>query len=234
LITGSYKEHDYHNFLKQHAGLFLTSDDSYLVISKLKLGNEFETDFVVLRDNFSNGNHLEFIEIEKPQSKLFTKSGVPSKDFNTALQQIRDWRTFLKENKVWFRKYLPTRNTRILSNSSVSFKIIIGTSTRLDLDNFKRNEIANELNVEVRSFDYLTDRLKRRVFHNYAWLEHYRTSEQGNLLANPFHQAISDSQWRKFCQNRVSYSHFYSRHVDEVLNMREYSDLFDQFKKKYG
>lgn len=127
LLDENLPERAYQSFLAEHAGFFLTDNYAgYAVISKLKLGAEFESDFVIIRDGFSNGTIYEFVEIEKPSSKLFTSSGIPATDFNTALQQIRDWRNFLKKNKTYFSKFLPTTSTRVIHDSNIKFKIIIG------------------------------------------------------------------------------------------------------------
>ncbi|MEJ0106153.1 MAG: hypothetical protein WDO19_27940 [Bacteroidota bacterium] len=42
-------ERDYHNFLKTHPAIFFCIQGSYLAISKLKLGADHETDFVVAK-----------------------------------------------------------------------------------------------------------------------------------------------------------------------------------------
>lgn len=76
LLRGDYPEQIYHDFIKEHAGLFFSysKDSVFTVVSKLKLASELETDFVVVKDGYSNGTIYEFIEIEKPSSKLFTNT----------------------------------------------------------------------------------------------------------------------------------------------------------------
>jgi hypothetical protein len=54
---------------------FLGSDNCHLVISKLKLGSELETDFVTLTYGYSNENNFQLIEIKQPSAKLFSKKG---------------------------------------------------------------------------------------------------------------------------------------------------------------
>ncbi len=39
-----------------------------------------------------------FIEIEKPNKKMFTDGGIPNADFNQALNQIDEWRYLLKDS----------------------------------------------------------------------------------------------------------------------------------------
>lgn len=200
----------------------------------MKLGSELETDFINIRDNRSNGITYEFIEIEKPGSKLFTKNGVPAKDFNNAIQQIRDWKRFLVENKNWFRKYLPSQTTRVLNNAGVNFTIIIGRRNGDLAEIEKRNQIADELGAQIRSFDYLTDLMKRREYNNYANLGIRGGHWYENQIENPFCKAISDSKWRQFCSKNFSWTHFYMNNCERILELREYNDLFQRFQEAEG
>jgi len=81
----SQKEQAYQYYLQQHPAVFLSFVDSYLVISRLKLGSDYETDFVVVKEGYSNGTEYELIEIESPHTKLFDASGKPTAKFNAAL-----------------------------------------------------------------------------------------------------------------------------------------------------
>lgn len=218
-------EHKYQSFLSQNAGLFLANENCHLVLSKLKLGSELETDFITLTDGFSNGNNFELIEIKKPNAKLFTENGTPTSDFNRAIQQIRDWKRWLIDNKNWMKKYLPTTNTRIINDSNIKFKIIIGRRMTNTFEIEKRNQIANEIGAEIRSFDYLTDKLLTRKFYPIAW-----TSDGFDFieeeLANPFFKAMTDSEWKKFCNSKqIETFHFYSHHYLDVLKKRKYNSM---------
>ncbi len=230
LLDQESTEKEYHEFIKEHSGFFFSDYNCYLTISKLKLASELETDFINIRDQRSNGLVYEFIELEKPQSKLFTKKGVPAVDFNNAIQQIRDWKRFLIDHKSWFKKYLPTYTTRVISNSCIKFSIVIGRRTTHESEIEKRNQIASELGIEIRSFDYLTDLLKRRKFFNSACLDIEKSKILENHIENPFSKAISDSDWKEFCLNKFNSTHFYKNNAEEIVKLREYNDLIHQMK----
>ncbi|MCB9034241.1 MAG: DUF4263 domain-containing protein [Chitinophagales bacterium] len=230
LLDEELLEKEYHQFLKEHTGFFFSDYNCYLSISKLKLSSELETDFVNIKDQRSNGLIYEFIEIEKPQSKLFNKNGLPSKDFNSAIQQIRDWKRFLIDNKSWFKKFLPTYSTRILNNSCIKFLIIIGRRAYNESEIEKRNQIADELGIEIRSFDYLTDLLRKRKFYNQANLDSEKGVLVENQIENPFHKAITDSEWKKFCSKKFSYTHFYKNNCEEIIKLRKYNKLIFDMK----
>ena len=225
LLNQKLTENNYQTYLTDNAGLFLGNENCHLIISKLKLGSELETDFVTLTDGFSNGNQFELIEIKQPNAKLFTEKGVMTSDFNRATQQIRDWKRWLIDNPSWFKKHLPTVSTRVISDSFLRFKIIIGRRTTNEYEIQKRNQIGAEIGAEIRSFDYLTDKLKRREFYPTTWLSDESQHYSGEM-ANPFYKAMSDSEWKKFCKSeRLETFHFYSHHAEEIIERRKYNEL---------
>jgi hypothetical protein len=229
MLSSNLKESEYHQFIYNHAGFFFGNNNCYLTISKLKLGCDYETDFVNVIDQRSNGIIYEFIEIEKPSSKLFTTNGVPAKDLSNAIQQIRDWKRFLIENKASFKKYLPSQTTRVINNAGIIFTIIIGRRTDNALEIEKRNQIADESRVNIRSFDYLTDLLKCRKFSNHACLDIDKELWMENQIENPFYKAINDSQWRRFCSTKFSWTHFYKNNCEEIIKLRDYNKLILEF-----
>ncbi len=191
---------------------------------------------MVVKDGYSEGTIYEFIEIEKPGSRLFTKDGIPSKDFNTSLQQIRNWRRWLIENKSYFKKFLPTVNTKILNNSKITFKIIIGRRNE-EISLEKRNQIANENNIQIRSFDSLADKLKSNVIRNELW--NRRDDKNDKILINrmssPFLKAITDSAWKELCNTRsVPDSHFYSNIDSSISKYLKFNKLFNNYRSLLG
>ncbi|MCT4306073.1 DUF4263 domain-containing protein [Elizabethkingia anophelis] len=224
LLSQNLLEHDYHKYLSDNAGIFLSNHECHLAISKLKLGSELETDFITLTDGYSNGNIFELIELKQPTAKLFTDKGVTTSEFNRAIQQIRDWKRWLMDNRNWMSKYLPTVNTKILRPTHIKFKIIIGRRLSNQYDIEKRNQIADEIGAEIRSFDYLTDKLKRRDFYPTAWLPSEVDISYEKELANPFYKAFTDSEWKEFCNSqKISTFHFYGNHFEDVLKRRKYN-----------
>ncbi|MBV4359106.1 Shedu anti-phage system protein SduA domain-containing protein [Pinibacter aurantiacus] len=225
MLSQHLSERFYQTFLSKYVGIFWGNENCHLVISKLKLGSELETDFVSLTDGFSNGNVFELIEIKQPSARLFTEKGTMTADFNRAVQQIRDWKRWLVDNKAWVKAYLPTINTRVIFDSQLKFTIVIGRRTDNPYEIEKRNQIGKEIGAEIRSFDYLTDKVTKRIFYPRAWTEDDFPDFESQL-ANPFHKAITDARWKKFCKStQVACSHFYSRHYCEVIKKRPTFDF---------
>ena len=65
LNNNQLKEGAYHDFLAANPAIFLMGRNAYLAISKLKLGSEYETDFVVVTEGYSDGTMYELIEDRK-------------------------------------------------------------------------------------------------------------------------------------------------------------------------
>jgi len=229
------KEEDYHEFLSNYAGFFLTeSDKSYQVISKLKLGADYETDFVVICEGFSKGIFYELIEIESPHSKPFNKNGQPSHKLIHSVQQIMNWRSWIQDNRHEFSRVLPY--ARLVRDSNVKFKIIIGTRENSRDFIEERNQYTHEMKIEIRSFDSLTDNLEGKTFHESPWIFSAEARQLPlqirNKLANPFYKATKDADWRKICR-KIEPRHSFAINYELILWMREYNDLLNRFIKQY-
>lgn len=234
------QERHYHEFIREFPYLFLNMrSDSYLSISKLKLGSEFETDFVIVKEGYSDGTIYELIEIESPHTKLFDKKGKPTAKFNAAMQQIRDWRRWLIDNKSQFKKIFPSTSTRVLKDSRLRFKIIIGRREENSEVLKKRRQISEENNIEIMSFDRLTDFLEMRTFflpkaQIYSAQMDSVPSKIQNELANPFYTCHGHSEWMKVCNKGVGAIHFYSKQYKKIIETRKLNKYYTDFIKKYG
>lgn len=234
LNNDTLKEQDYHRFLFKNPSMFLICHDAYLVLSKIKLGMDYETDFVIVEEGYSEGTIYELIEIETPHTKLFDNKGKPTAKLNSSLQQIRDWKRYLINNKSFLKRTFPTSNTKIIRDSKLKFKIIIGRTTENLEELEKRRQIAEENNIEIISFDRLTEFARhRQLFFDEARIMAAQMDavsyHKKNQLANPFFECTNDSTWRQICKN--GHSHFYSNNLDIILQNRTYSEHFESFKR---
>lgn len=216
LIQQNAHERVYHDFLREHANLFLLrSRYSYLVISKLKLGSDYEVDFAVPEEAHSVGLIWNLIEIEKPQDAPYTQDGNPSAALSRATQQIRDWKLWLREHNSLARRLFSVLGVRSERAPNFKFTIIIGTRENSAKWLDKRNQYAMENGIEIRSFDYLGDVLRERRFRNKAHLGsgnwENENPELSSRLVNPFMMALGDSDWKKLLyEPHASSPHFYA------------------------
>src|SRR6185369_3912623 len=99
LLRQQQPEEAYQLYLHNHAGLFFDPFVLPVVISKLRFGADFVTDFIVLEDRGSDGTVFHCIEIETPWTAPFTAKGNPSARLSAASQQVNNWRRWLVENR---------------------------------------------------------------------------------------------------------------------------------------
>lgn len=237
LVDNSYNEHSYHEFVKTHANLFLVDGiNSYFAISKLKLGSQFELDFAIPEERHSNGLLWELIEIEKPSDAPYTKNGTPSAALTRATQQIRDWKQWLQTSRNEAQRLFSVWGVRTQKNPNFRFTIVIGTRENSDKWIEKRNQYAEENGIEVRSFDYLTDRLKKRVYLDQSYIGNGTWDKNnGDLLeqlANPFVEAFTDSEWKALLQEPcITAPHFTSNACKAIVTRwKQREDLIKAFQ----
>jgi hypothetical protein len=237
LDNPSVKESDIHKFLSDHAGLFFGQD--VFVISRPELGSDFQADFVVASDQASYGIDYKFVEIETPQSALYTRSGDPSARLTHAIQQVFNWKTWLTRHRGHVRRFFPSKYFGWDEFTNLSFCIVIGRRTHGSYVTAKRNVLAQEVGISIRSFDYLSDMLELRF--SFLW---YLTphSERGrphifaaNQLANPFARAYSWQGWKNVVENRdFDYCHIVAKNAESLLANHTYSKESERFLKWWG
>jgi len=237
LIDMHAKELDYHDFIKRHANLFLVDGlDSHFVISKLKLGSDYELDFAVPYDEGSRGLTWELIEIEKPQDVPYTKSGAPSMFLNRATQQIRDWKRWIQSNRSLAMRMFSTLGVRVSRLPNFTFTVIIGTRENSQRWLQERNQYADENCIQIRSYDYLTDRLKKRMYFDRTFIasaEWEQVDERlTEKLANPFLMAFTDSEWKDLINELGPHgSHFTAAACKLLVERGNYnSDLMKKIR----
>lgn len=64
---------------------------------EVSFGAKLRCDFAWLNDN-SDSPEWVLVEVEKPKMKLFNKSGKPSAELNSAIEQVREWDRYFTEN----------------------------------------------------------------------------------------------------------------------------------------
>jgi Domain of unknown function (DUF4263) len=242
-LSANLPERDYHSFIKTHANLFLVNPliYSHFSISKLKLGSELELDFAIPFERHSLGLEWELIEIEKPQDAPYNKDGTPSAALTRATQQIRDWKYWLKNSRSEAQKLFSVWKVRPERTPNFRYKIIIGTRENSEKYIDKRNQYGADNNIEIRSFDYLTDCLKGRFFSDEAHLGNGNWDFENRYLckklANPFVESFTDSEWKKILENPEIHRrpHFMSHAADVITSSwnvnQKLVNKFDEFLK---
>jgi hypothetical protein len=152
LLDLNFPEENIHGFLATHSYFFNSILRMYGVsplYSKVRLGSTYEVDFAWF-DTGSYGPEWRLAEIEAPGFKMFTKSGEPSARLTHALQQIRDWHTWIHQNLDFARKLMP----------SIEYPMAyLFVGRRSELTDVTRNRLRriayeNRMSVEIHTLDW--------------------------------------------------------------------------------
>lgn len=98
--------------------------------------------------------------------RLFVpSSGRQSKQFDEGLRRIHDWRRWLEDNRDYARR---PRSRNGLGLTDVSSQepglLLIGRQTDLtDYDRQRRRQLDQELNIRIRTYDWLSRRAEVRL-----------------------------------------------------------------------
>ena len=153
LLDSEVSEHDLHDFLASHSYFLNPLLRMYgysPLYSKVKLGAQFEVDFAWF-DTGSMGPEWRLVEIEAPNRRMLTKRGEPSAALNHALQQVRDWNTWLHGNLDYARKLLP------FIEYPMSY-VFIGRRKEIDVTSRRRLRrllYENRMHAEIHTLDWL-------------------------------------------------------------------------------
>ncbi len=190
-------------FVARHAGFFLgPQPETHFVLRELRLGADYSIDFVVPTDNASVGVSYELIECERPDTPAFNSKGDPSQRLTHAISQILDWKMWLNGNTAEMRNLFPAP-AQVGPGYEIAFTytIVIGRRSEGDRHVAKRNALAEMHGITIRSFDWLTDRLRTAKGAPPGPLTPCTEAngvayEHAYVLKNPFYVALGDAEWR--------------------------------------
>ncbi len=157
-------------FLKENPGFFFSDFSEIVAISELELGRDFRIDFVIGTCMYSYGFKYKLIELESPNEPAFVKKGnyyEPSPRLSGAIAQIMAWKTWINNNGSAAKEVFPSKKFNIYNEPQFEFDIIIGRRS----DDAKYLEAINVLkkenDINVRSFDQMTEWAWYRLFMDY-------------------------------------------------------------------
>ncbi len=141
----------------------------HFVIPKVALGNQYETDFMCLEIP-SSGKEWIGVELEIPCKKVITKAGRKTAELEHAIQQIRDWRSWVTDNLSYARQK-KEKNGLGLSDIAPRFfgYVVIGRRKEFNekFNELRRQILRDEL-ITIRSWDGIIEwAYKRAKFYSY-------------------------------------------------------------------
>jgi len=230
------KELAYHNFLEDHAGLFFSNPfGTYIVISNLEMGADLKPDLVIVSDNQSYGFKYELIELESPHDRIFTSKGRQSAKLTHALKQMEDWQLWLQKHPDSAKELLPSKAHSLWGDPQLSYTVVIGRRDEMLRNNEIRIQKSSKYGCSIRSFDHITDRLRRNLFMDIGLFEHgqHLPADEMNRISSPFFRAMSSAAWKRYRTSaEFSPAHSLGFSAPSLLESRpENTTLFDRFRQ---
>jgi len=107
ILESNQGEREIHEFLKKHPVLvenaFNCAWNFHICVPEFKLGADFRADFLILSAHSINW-HAIFIELKDFKTKLYNINGTPTKSFQQAQKQIKNWKEWVRINEPYLRK----------------------------------------------------------------------------------------------------------------------------------
>lgn len=184
-VDSNASEPDLQSFLEAHPYI-LSQQFSHChhVFPKVRLGTQYEADFLCL-DIPSSGYEWRAIELESPEKKVMTKAGRKTAQLEHALQQIRDWRSWVTQNLTYARN--------ATSNNGLGLKdiqphiygyVIIGRrNSRPEGFNQIRAQVLRDEQLDIRSWDGIVEWAGKRasIFSNRLQLQEEIATKESEL-----------------------------------------------------
>lgn len=227
-------EHAYHKLIAEYPAFFFLQECQ--VVSKPELGSEHQADFLVVFDQGSYGIHYRFIEIESPHAVAYTASGNPSARLMHAMQQVMDWKRWIKSNRGQYKKLFPSNYLGVQEFDNLSFCIYIGRRDQSSRLTALRNQFAKEVGIEIRSFGSLIDRLRDFGFLDFVSADCdepvIADIVMRNRLANPFLKAYSWGAWKDMVlKGEFVCAHFLAKNAEVLLEHRDENSDMRRFQR---
>lgn len=140
------------------------------VIPKPKLGSEYVPDFL-LPEMSSAGTDWYLVELEPVDDPLVTKQGQYAQRVREAIQQIKDWRSWLSHNLDYASRSKLQRGLGLqnISPRPVGWVVVGRKSAATDRFNqLRRQTWENDL-INVMTYDRLLAHFRKRAEHWDSW-----------------------------------------------------------------
>lgn len=142
----------------------------HYVLPQFRLSDMYVTDFVLPERN-SGGTFWHLVEIEKPKVKLVTNGGQLAGTVRVAVQQVKDWKTWLLNNQDVASRPRSKGGLGLHDMSRlVSGTVIVGRRSEVSSRfNELREQILADSNITIMTYDRVAERARLRAEHWDGW-----------------------------------------------------------------
>lgn len=204
-----------------------------VIISKLKLGTQYETDFAFV-SKCTNYWNVVLIEIEKPCKKIFTTSNDFTAEFTHAKGQILNWKSLICQDSSLKNNLVKSLDNLFfpmeMKNNPINIKYVLVYGRSEEINNEERKRLFNLENnqnpdIAIVTYDRLKTRWENQCYSNCI----IANIQQGNKLAIKY---IPDIDFDTSLFAYVSPSKIIIK--DEDINkLKNYGYEMDEWKKDF-
>lgn len=186
-------EQDIQSFLEENPILLiqhLGGGHGRWVIPKKSFGGKYFSDFMI-GEKHSVGYEWQAVELEHPNSPMFTSKGDPTKELTHAIRQIMDWRSWLQRNADLASRSIHQHGLGLKDiRADLSGLILISRREHIDPRmNELRREYMKTMNISIHSYDFLLD---NAIGSAKTWRDHLEEIEVYRSGAQNGHSASDD------------------------------------------
>ena len=172
-LDNAKKENDIQRYIKDNkkwfipASLFEEYDFGHheaFIAPEQMLGSEYRVDYMLLGRN-SIGHHIILIEFENVNVDYKLKTSNTESEFvRKGLTQIRDWRRWMDDNRLYFMRSCGLADiSRNIPSWGINYCLVVGRRSRMDdVANQMRGQSQHDApGLRIVSYDRLVDNVKR-------------------------------------------------------------------------
>lgn len=170
VIDSAKREEDLQNFLAENP--FILSEQfphGTHVVPKFSFGGKYVSDFLI-SEITSGGTFWILVELEPADAPLITQGGQLSKRVREGVQQVRDWRDWLNNNRDHAIRPRARDGLGLGDIEGVWGWVVVGRRSKVtDRFNQLRREVAEESRIDILTYDRLLEWIKKRADHWNSW-----------------------------------------------------------------
>jgi Domain of unknown function (DUF4263) len=164
------REEDVQQFLTENPYILAEQlPHCHYVIPKFRFGGQFVCDFL-LPEKASSGTTWVLVELEPTNAQLVTASGHLAERVRVGVQQVRDWRDWLLNNRDMAMRSRSKNGLGLSDIDGVWGWAIIGRRVQVTPRfNQLRNQILNDSRVKIMTYDRILEQFRARAEHWERW-----------------------------------------------------------------
>lgn len=169
-LDAAEREEDLQRFLSENP--FILAEQlphCHYVIPKFRFGGTYVSDFL-LPEHHSGGTVWVLVELEPVNVPLITKSGHLSERVRNAVQQVKDWRDWLMDNRDEAIRPRSRNGLGLERISGIWSWVVAGRRSAVSARfNQLRDQIRADDGIEVMTYDRLLEWFRKRADHWQRW-----------------------------------------------------------------